>query len=120
VFGMKRPPPISSKAMLKAKLEMVESLADIEIATKLIKELQAEVTENPVDLKYQSLGCSLSVMEQKSSDFKLISTYVKNTHGRTHNSYDLELLNVFEVRVLYSLNPRRLIKSETDASPYRA
>ncbi len=106
--------------MLKAKLEMVESLADIEIATKLIKELQAEVTENPVDLKYQSLGCSLSVMEQKSSDFKLISTYVKNTHGRTHNSYDLELLNVFEVRVLYSLNPRRLIKSETDASPYRA
>lgn len=96
--------------MLKAKLEMVESLADIEIATKLIREMEAEVTENPVDLKYQSLGCTLSVMEHKSSDFQLISTYVKNTHGQTHNAYDLELLNVFEVPNLILTYPRTRTK----------
>lgn len=101
VFGMRRPPTISSKPMLKSKLEMVESLAEIEIATKLIREMEAELTENPVDLKYQSLGCTLSAMEHKSSDFQLISTYVKNTHGRTHNAYDLELLDVFEVLHLF-------------------
>ena len=97
VFGMSRPPVISTPGMLKAKLEMVESLADIEIATTLIKQMAENVTENPIDLKYKTLGCGITHIEKTSSTFELIQTYVQNTHARTHNQYTLELLDVFEV-----------------------
>ena len=97
---MSRPPVISTKGQLKEKLEMVESLADIEIATTLIKALGQDHDENPIDRNYKSLGCGISLVEHSSKLFGVISAYLKNTHGVTHSEYTLELLNVFEVGLL--------------------
>jgi poly [ADP-ribose] polymerase len=94
-FGMKTPPVINTPKMLKEKMDMVASLADIMIATKLIK--QGNTLSNPIDAQYEKLACDISVLDKKSEEFKLVDKYVKNTHGSTHTSYTLEILEVFKL-----------------------
>ena len=38
------------------------------------------------------------VLEKGCDEFKMLRDYTKNTHGATHNQYDLELMEVFKVR----------------------
>lgn len=37
-------------------------------------------------------------LNKNSEEFKIIEKYVRNTHGPTHNSYSLEILDVFKVK----------------------
>lgn len=60
-FGMSRPPVINSVQMLKTKLQMVESLADIEIATRLLASGGADL--NPIDHHYSKLKCGIQPVE---------------------------------------------------------
>jgi len=96
-FGRSRPPVINNKVLLKKKIEMVESLADIHIATTLLKNQKVEITENPIDTNYKSLHCNLSPLDHKSEEFDMINTYVKNTHAKTHSWYELEIDDVYIV-----------------------
>jgi len=96
-FGRTRPPVINTKVLLKKKIEMVESLADIQIATTLLKNQKVEITENPIDTNYKSLHCSLSPLDHKSEEYEMIEMYVKNTHAKTHSWYQLEIEDVFIV-----------------------
>jgi len=96
-FGRTRPPVINTKVLLKKKIEMVESLADIQIATTLLKNQKVEITENPIDTNYKSLHCNLTPLDHKSEEFEMIEMYVKNTHAKTHSWYKLEIDDVFIV-----------------------
>jgi len=96
-FGRTRPPVINTKVLLKKKIEMVESLADIEIATTILKNQKVEITENPIDTNYKSLHCNLAPLNDKSDEYNMIEMYVKNTHGKTHSWYDLEIDEVYTV-----------------------
>ncbi|OUM61026.1 hypothetical protein PIROE2DRAFT_62766 [Piromyces sp. E2] len=96
-FGRTRPPVINTKVLLKKKIEMVESLADIEIATTLLKNQKLEITENPIDTNYKSLHCGLSPLDHNSEEFEMITTYVANTHAKTHSWYELEVDEVYVV-----------------------
>ncbi|KAL2916598.1 hypothetical protein HK105_203710 [Polyrhizophydium stewartii] len=95
-FGMSRPPVINTLPMLKTKLDMVEALADIQIAANLIK-ANNSVTEHPMDVNYRSLMCDLKPIDHSSDTFRLVRDYTSKTHGSTHNSYSLEVLDVFDV-----------------------
>ncbi|ORX55486.1 PARP-domain-containing protein [Piromyces finnis] len=90
-FGRTRPPVINTKVLLKKKIEMVESLADIQIATTLLKNQKVEITENPIDMNYKSLHCDLTPLDHNSEEFEMIKTYVANTHAKTHSWYELEV-----------------------------
>lgn len=93
--GYQRLPPITSEEALRSKMEMLESLVDIQIATRLLKDVDTSV--NPVDAQYDKLNCQLKPLERKSEDWKLVERYLSNTHGSTHDFYKLELLDVFDL-----------------------
>ncbi|KAF9310666.1 Poly [ADP-ribose] polymerase 2 [Podila horticola] len=100
-FGRRTPPIIDNAPMLKKKLEMLESLGEIEIAQKLIKEnktLEKALDVNPLDSQFASLKLNkLEPMDKNSERFKLIEQYTKNTHGATHSAYDLVIDEVFDL-----------------------
>ncbi|KAJ3253177.1 Poly [ADP-ribose] polymerase 2 [Boothiomyces macroporosus] len=96
-FGFSVPPVINSDDALARKIEMVEALADIEIATTLLKNMDKEVTEHPSDRNYHSLKRDLKPIDKKSKTFNILKKYTQNTHGKTHNAYKLEILDAFEL-----------------------
>ncbi|KAG0340889.1 Poly [ADP-ribose] polymerase 2 [Podila humilis] len=100
-FGMRVPLVINTAPILKKKLEMLESLGEIEIAQKLIKEtkqLTDAMDTNPLDQKFASLKLNtLEPLDKSSERFKLIEQYTKNTHGATHSGYDLIVDEVFDL-----------------------
>jgi len=95
-FGMRVPVVIKDKTLLKQKLEMVEALADIEIATKLLK-VTSGGRDNPVDVHYQKLKCGITPLDKKSEEWEIIQEFVTNTHAKTHNKYGLTIKDIFEM-----------------------
>lgn len=89
---------IDSEEKLKTKIELVQSLLELEIAmsmTKLVGSDTGELSE--ADLHYAKLKCELKPVEKSSDTFKMVETYLKNTHGKTHNTYTMQLVDLFEV-----------------------
>jgi len=83
-LGRRNPPPINSSEHLKQKMKMLETLADIQVATNLIKQVQKDAHgEHPADGYYKSLKCQLESVEKNSAEYEMITTYVKNTHEKT-------------------------------------
>lgn len=88
---------IDTVQKLKKKLEMVEALGEIEVATKLLVNDTPE-DEDPAYTHYKRLNCELQPLDTASEEFELIKQYVEKTHGQTHSGYKLELLNVFKLQ----------------------
>ena len=64
-----RPQIINNKVILKQKLEMVEALADIELATKLMKATGGgEENKSLLDMHYESLNASINTATKDDSD----------------------------------------------------
>ena len=87
---MQRPPILRTKEEVCAKLQMLEALADIEIAMNIIKEGSADM--NPIDNHYNSLKCCLDPLANTHSDFKVLP-------HRQHQAY-LALLQVFDIQTI--------------------
>eukprot|EP00658_Telonema_sp_P-2_P060047 TRINITY_DN49081_c0_g1_i1.p1 TRINITY_DN49081_c0_g1~~TRINITY_DN49081_c0_g1_i1.p1 ORF type:complete len:429 (-),score=130.16 TRINITY_DN49081_c0_g1_i1:185-1471(-) len=87
---------ISTKKILKDKCEMVESLADIAVASELLSG-KVDTSHNPVDTNYGKLHCGLEPVPKHTSEFQLVKEYVANTHAKTHNAYTLQLQELFRV-----------------------
>lgn len=92
-FGMKKPPLIRDSQTVKQKIQLLEALGDIEIAINILK--QGDITENPIDRTYKSLECEIESLSQNSTEYKLVETYLLNTHAATHTGYSMKLLEVF-------------------------
>ncbi|GAB1609093.1 poly [ADP-ribose] polymerase 2-like [Argonauta hians] len=95
-FGMRRPPVIRDKETVKEKIQLLEALGDIEIAINILK--QGDMSENPIDRTYKSLECDLSPISCDHPDFKLVEDYLVDTHATTHNTYKMEVLEVYGCR----------------------
>lgn len=54
-------------------------MADIEIATTLLKESESSAT-NQIDAKYNLLNCDIVPVDVGTDDWKEVETYVNNTH----------------------------------------
>ena len=96
-FGMKKPPLLDSEDAIRSKTLMVENLMEIELAYRMLKEARAQDMRSPLDVHFDQLKTDMEVVSKDSDDFKMIVEYVANTHAATHNSYDLEVLEVFQV-----------------------
>jgi len=98
-FGMKVPPILNSKKLLQNKLDMLEQLADLEIAAKIMEtKNKGNFDVNPIDEQYKALNAELEPVDRSEDEFGILKDYVKNTHAATHNQYSLELLEVFKVK----------------------
>ncbi|GMP87629.1 hypothetical protein CsSME_00039925 [Camellia sinensis var. sinensis] len=97
-FGFKkmRDFVIDTPQKLKFKLEMVEALGEIELATKLLKN-DIQMQEDPLCSHYQRLGCELMPLEVDSDEFSTIARYMKNTHAKTHSNYAVDIVQIFRV-----------------------
>jgi len=96
-FGMKPPPLINNINLLKAKMEMLEALSDMEIASKIIQR-GPQINEHPIDTQYKALNTEISPVDQNSDEFKLLVKYVMQTHGPTHTEYTLSVEEIFQVK----------------------
>ena len=89
------PPVINNKTMLKKKIELVESLAELEVASKIIT--KDKKSENPVDSVYNDLHTDITPIDKDTEEWKWINEFIQNTHAATHGSYSLELQDAFVV-----------------------
>jgi poly [ADP-ribose] polymerase len=97
-FGMKVPPLIDTAVKLKKKIDMLQTLSDMEIAQTLLQSTEAMLDKNPIDSAYSSLNTELVPLDKESEEYKMIHEYVKNTHASTHSNYTLELQDVLSVK----------------------
>uniref|UniRef100_A0A7S1I875 Poly [ADP-ribose] polymerase n=1 Tax=Eutreptiella gymnastica TaxID=73025 RepID=A0A7S1I875_9EUGL len=95
-FGMRVPPTIGTRNEVISKMELLDTLADLEIASKMLNDAAA-VRENPLDSTYKALNTVLKPLERGADTWKLLCEAVKNTHGPTHKTYTLEVLDILEV-----------------------
>ncbi|XP_010522796.1 PREDICTED: poly [ADP-ribose] polymerase 2 [Tarenaya hassleriana] len=85
---------IDTPQKLKQKLEMVEALGEIEVATKLLS-ADAGLQEDPLYYHYQRLNCDLTPVQADTEEFSMIAKYMENTHAKTHSRYSVEIAQVF-------------------------
>lgn len=90
-----QPKAIRTTEALEQKVRMLETLRDIEIASKMIGEVERE--EDPVDSHYRQLSCHLEPLDHSSEDFALLKEYLTKTHAPTHTEWGLELEDAFMV-----------------------
>jgi poly [ADP-ribose] polymerase len=86
---------INTKDKLKEKLDMVQSLGDIEIATRLLEEGSKGLNE--IDSNYAKLKCEIVTLDKTSEDYKIIEKYINTTHATTHNNFKLDIQSIFKV-----------------------
>ena len=86
---------INTTEKLKEKIQMLESLTDMKIATNILE--NSDTSLNPADEHYLKLKCGISPIEKTDPLFGILETYVKNTHAKTHNQYDLTIFDIFRV-----------------------
>lgn len=85
---------INNKERLKEKINMIESLTDMKIATNILETKSGGV---PVDEHYQKLKCAIQPISRDDPVFTILSNYVQNTHAATHNNYGLTILEIFRL-----------------------
>ncbi|XP_050310535.1 poly [ADP-ribose] polymerase [Anthonomus grandis grandis] len=94
-FGVDEVPLLNDKEVIKQKLDMLDSLLEMEVAYNLMSSSGGDHT---VDAYYKQLNAEIDIMHRESEEFKIIHEYVKNTHAATHSSYELDVQDVFVVR----------------------
>mmetsp|Transcript_4619 Transcript_4619/g.13637 ORF Transcript_4619/g.13637 Transcript_4619/m.13637 type:complete len:378 (-) Transcript_4619:678-1811(-) len=88
------PPVIDTPDVLKAKLDMIESLLQVSKAQSLSSRVAAGPQRtHPADANYSRLGCRLELSDP--AEFDLVRTYAANTHAATHSAYSINVSRVF-------------------------
>ncbi len=99
-FGRRKPPVISSPETLQKKRDMLNVLADIEVALGLEKKAEekapSELLPNPLDANYGTLKCNLDYVDPKSDEFAFISRYLDSTKDKNHY-YKPSIVDVFRL-----------------------
>ncbi|XP_074845976.1 poly [ADP-ribose] polymerase 1 [Carettochelys insculpta] len=96
-FGMKKPPLLNNLEHIQAKVQMLDNLLDIEVAYSLLRGGNENGDKDPIDVNYEKLKTDIKVIDKDSEEAKIIKQYVKNTHASTHNAYDLEVVDIFDI-----------------------
>ncbi|CAH8294414.1 unnamed protein product [Eruca vesicaria subsp. sativa] len=95
-FGFKKMSQfvIDTPQKLKQKIEMVEALGEIELATKLLS-VDPGLLDDPLYYHYQQLNCGLTPVGADSEEFSMVANYMENTHAKTHSGYTVEIAQLF-------------------------
>ncbi|ELT93548.1 hypothetical protein CAPTEDRAFT_223861 [Capitella teleta] len=110
-FGMKKPPMLDTEEVVKvgsalctdcltvvqSKIDMLDNLLDIEVAYSLLKGGDQNGSKDPVDVHYEKLKTDIKPMDKSSEEYLRLKEYVKKTHAATHNTYDLDVEEIFTV-----------------------
>ncbi|XP_055949257.1 poly [ADP-ribose] polymerase 1-like isoform X2 [Argiope bruennichi] len=94
-FGLKKPPLLDNESIINNKIEMLDSLLQIEIAYSIIKGDGED--EDPIDVHYRNLKADIEIVEKDTDEYLLIEIYLKNTHAPTHSQYGLDIIEAFRI-----------------------
>lgn len=95
-FGMNKAPIIDTLEMIQNKREILDNLIEVEIAYSMLQQ-DTDDKLNPLDAHYEQLKTELQPLDHNSEEFTLINKYVQNTHAATHDTFALEVVDVFKV-----------------------
>lgn len=96
-FGMKKPPLLNNLDYIQAKVQMLDNLLDIEVAYSLLRGGAQDNDNDPIDINYEKLKTKIEVVDKTTREADIIMEYVKNTHAATHNTYTLEVQEIFKI-----------------------
>ncbi|XP_041632333.1 poly [ADP-ribose] polymerase isoform X2 [Drosophila kikkawai] len=96
-FGIQSPTLIETYKQIEDLRQVLDSLAEIEVAYNLIKSENTIDNINQLDKHYAQLKTKLDPLDKSSEEFSILQNYVKNTHASTHSAYELEVVDVFKV-----------------------
>jgi len=97
-FGHNAPPLIDNLESVKKKMNLLDTLIDIEIATNLMKDTDENSSEvDQLDGHYKSLKTNLVPVDKNSDLFKLLETYALNTQDKTVYAPQFVVEEIFEV-----------------------
>lgn len=96
--GINRLPLIDNLDLLKTKVDMLDSLLNLEVAYKLIekKEEDTQAGVDVFDSHYLSLNCKIEVLSPDTLEAKLIQLYIDNGHMSTHR-FRVKVKHIFKV-----------------------
>jgi hypothetical protein len=96
-FGLKTPPLLNDSKIIKEKMEMLNSLLEIEIAYRILNVDSDDNADDLIDIYYKNLHCEMEVLDEQSDVYQHILTYIKNTHGITHSNYKLIVKDIIKL-----------------------
>ncbi|KAK0614569.1 poly polymerase catalytic domain-containing protein [Immersiella caudata] len=86
-FGRNRPPIISTSALMKLEIELLESLSDMKDAALIMKTDKSDGDIHPLDKQYQGLKMEeMTPLDHASTEFAHLQEYLMETRGATHNA----------------------------------
>lgn len=102
-FGSESPTLLDDAELIKSKLEMLDSLTEIEVAYNLLKakhEANSKLNEDtdPIDFHFNQLNCEMEVLDSQCDEYNLLKQYVSNTHSKEHAQYKIQLEEIFRVK----------------------
>lgn len=82
---------LDTEVKIRTKLEMLQSLEDIQIFTKILDEGKISGDMNELDSNYLKLNTEINPLGKETDEFRVIEKYLKNTHAKTHTAFKLEI-----------------------------
>lgn len=95
-FGMKSPPVLDSQEAVKKKCEMLHSLIEMAVSYRILYD-NIDVNQHPIDDRYFKLNTHIDVLDPNSYEYGVIQRYAMNTHSEYHDSYRLQIENIFAI-----------------------
>lgn len=80
---------LKTEQKVKEKLEMLQSLEDIQVFTRLLDDGAEDGEVNQLDSNYLKLSTAITPLDKASPTYQLLLQYVANTHAATHKAYRL-------------------------------
>jgi poly [ADP-ribose] polymerase len=97
-FGTADPPLINDVELVKKKIDMLDALADIEIANQLMKDDQRSTEEEALEKHYAALKSEINPVEKGSELYKLLESYAYNSHDKDYFSrFSFEVEDIFDI-----------------------
>ena len=93
-----RPPVINTDAMVQKYTETLDELSNITVAAKIVKDSEHVGDVHPLDAVYHSIETDIKPVKKGSKAWKTIEDYIFNTHAPTHSSYEVELVDIYEIK----------------------
>lgn len=94
--GMNDLPIINSEKLYAEKYDMVQCLRNIELTLTMLNKVNGE-NVNAIDFNYHQLNAKMEPLDCESEEFKLLVKYVKNSHSKLHDEYELKVEDIFKV-----------------------
>ncbi|KAH8672842.1 poly-ribose polymerase-like protein [Tricladium varicosporioides] len=97
-FGRNRPPVINTQEMLKAEVDLLDSLSDMKDASNIMKKEPKDVERiNALDRQFQGLNLDeMTPLRRDSTEFNELKDYLINTKGATHHA-NYQITQIFRI-----------------------